>query len=76
MQTYVIVDVESDGPIPGDFSMICLGAVIAEPALNRKFYGELRPISQQWIPEDLAISGFGREITLAFDDPVCHISFW
>jgi len=28
---YVMVDIESDGPIPGDYSMVCFGAVIVEP---------------------------------------------
>ena len=27
---YVMVDVEADGPIPGDYSMICLGAVLVK----------------------------------------------
>lgn len=67
---YVMVDVESDGPIPGDYSMICFGAVVVESALNRTFYGRLRPISERWIPEALQISGFGREETMAFDDPL------
>lgn len=65
--TYVMVDVEADGPIPGDYSMISLGAVIVEPGLNRAFYGEIRPISDQWLPDSLAISGWTREQTLAFD---------
>lgn len=34
---YVMVDVESDDPIPGDYSMICFGAVVVESALNRSF---------------------------------------
>ncbi len=63
--TYVMVDVESDGPIPGDYSMVCFGAVIVEPSLSRTFYGELRPISEGWVPEALAISGFTREETLS-----------
>ncbi|MDX2093359.1 MAG: 3'-5' exoribonuclease [Kofleriaceae bacterium] len=67
--TYVMVDIESDGPIPGDYSMICFGAVIVEPSLERTFYGRLKPISEKWIPEALAVSGFTREQTLAFDDP-------
>ena len=46
---YVMVDIESDGPIPGDYSMICFGAVIVEPALGRTFYGQLRPISEKFI---------------------------
>jgi hypothetical protein len=66
---YVMIDVEADGPIPGDYSMICFGAVIVEPALERTFYGKLKPISDQFISEALAVSGFSRAETLAFDDP-------
>ena len=64
-----MVDIEADGPIPGDYSMVCFGAVIVEPGLARSFYGKLRPISEQWIPEALKVSGFSREETLEFDDP-------
>lgn len=67
--SYLMVDVESDGPIPGDYSMISFGAIIVEPSLSRTFYGELKPISEKWDPEALAISGFTREKTLTFDDP-------
>ena len=67
--SYIMVDVESDGPIPGDYSMICFGAVLVEDGLNRTFYGQLKPISEKWIPEALAVSGFSREETLAFDEP-------
>lgn len=67
--TYVMVDVESDGPIPGDYSMVCFGAIVVEPALNRAFYGRLKPISDKWIPDALKVSGFTREETLKFDDP-------
>jgi DNA polymerase III epsilon subunit-like protein len=67
--TWVMVDIEADGPIPGDYSMVCLGAVIVEPGLERTFYGRLRPISEAWVPEALAVSGFSREETLAFDPP-------
>jgi DNA polymerase III epsilon subunit-like protein len=67
--SYVMVDVESDGPIPGDYSMICFGAVIVEPGLARSFYGRLRPISENWIPDALKVSGFSRDEVLTFDDP-------
>jgi DNA polymerase III alpha subunit (gram-positive type) len=66
---YVMVDVEADGPIPGDYSMISFGAIIVEPELNRTFYGRLRPIADRFIPEALAVSGFTREECLAFDEP-------
>jgi DNA polymerase III epsilon subunit-like protein len=65
----VMVDVESDGPIPGDYSMICFGAVVVQEGLDRTFYGRLKPISEKWIPEALAVSGFTREDALGFDDP-------
>lgn len=67
--TYIMVDVETDGPIPADFSMICFGAVVVNDALDKTFYAQLRPISGNWIPESLQISGFTREQTLQFDDP-------
>lgn len=67
---FIMVDVESDGPIPGDYSMICLGAVVVEPGLSQTFQARLRPTSSQWIPEALAVSGFTREETLLFDDPL------
>jgi len=66
---YVMVDVETDGPIPGDYSMICFGAVVVREGLEQAFYGRLKPVSDQWLPEALAISGFTRQETLAFDDP-------
>lgn len=64
--SYIMVDIESDGPIPGDYSMICFGAVLVEPTLSQTFYGQLHPISERWIPEALAVSGFTREETLQF----------
>ncbi len=67
--SYIMVDVEADGPIPGDYSMICFGAVLVEPSLEKSFYGKLKPISDKWIPEALLVSGFSREQTLEFDHP-------
>lgn len=68
--TYIMVDVETDGPIPPDFSMICFGAVVVDDALDKTFYAQLRPISDKWMPDKLGISGFSREQTLSFDDPL------
>ena len=67
--TYIMVDVEADGPIPGDYSMISLGAVVVEEGLTRSFYGQLRPVSKTWVPEALAVSGFTRQESEAFCDP-------
>lgn len=65
---WISVDVEADGPAPGMYSMIALGAVLVNnPEVG--FIGYLQPISEEWQPEALAISGFSREDTLEFPDP-------
>lgn len=65
----IVVDVEADGPAPGLYSMVCFGAVIVEDGLEKTFYGDMRPITDNWIPEALAISGFSREEHEKFDEP-------
>ena len=65
----IVVDVESDGPVPGLYSMVCFGAVVVEPSLSKTFYGEVAPISTSWNPEALSISGISRERHETFDDP-------
>jgi hypothetical protein len=72
--SYVMVDIEADGPIPSDYSMVCFGAVIVEAALDRTFYGKLAPISEKWVPEALRVSGFTREETLRFADPAAEMA--
>ena len=64
-----VVDVESDGEIPGKFSMVCFGAVLVEDGLENTFYGKTKPISENFKPEALAISGFSRVEHLNFDEP-------
>ena len=65
----IMVDVESDGPIPGDYSMISFGAVVVDHTLEKNFYGKLKPISDNWVPAALEVSGFSRDETLGFSDP-------
>ena len=67
--SYFMVDIESDGPIPGDFSMICFGAVLVNEELETTFYGKLKPVSEKFNADALAVSGFSREETMGFDDP-------
>lgn len=67
--SYVMVDIEADGPIPGDYSMISLGAVIVEPSPSKTFYGKLKPISDNWVQDALKVSGFTREETMSFKEP-------
>jgi hypothetical protein len=65
----IVVEVEADGPILAEFSMVCFGAVLFDEALDKSFYGQPRPISNRFVPEALAVSGFSREQHLTFDDP-------
>jgi Exonuclease len=85
-EVYVSVDIEADGPIPGPFSLVSLGACVAavrdrdgtiEPidAEAHTFYREFRPISGGWNAEALAVSGLTREhLELHGADPAVAIS--
>lgn len=56
-EIYVSVDVETAGPIPAAYSLLSLGAcVVSNP--KQHFYVEFQPITDNAIPEALAISGF------------------
>jgi ribonuclease T len=55
-EIYISVDIEASGPIPGDYSMLSIGAcVVGHP--RRHFYRELQPISAQFEPDALKVSG-------------------
>ncbi|MDJ0381849.1 3'-5' exoribonuclease [Streptomyces sp. G-G2] len=67
---YLSVDIEADGPIPGPYSMISFGAAVAgrqdgaaytaaDPE-QHTFYRQLRPISAEFVPQALAVSGLDR----------------
>jgi len=60
LEIYVATDIEADGPIPGPYSMLSLGmAVVGQSQLS--FYTELKPISDQFVPEALAVNGLDRQ---------------
>ncbi|MGD8603264.1 MAG: hypothetical protein PVF49_01695 [Anaerolineales bacterium] len=59
-ELYIATDVEADGPIPGPYSMISLGmSVVGHP--DQTFYTEIKPISDDFYPDALAVSGLDRE---------------
>lgn len=65
-----VVDVESDGPCPGLYSMVCFGAVLVEGSCDINFYRGTAPISDKYIEEALSVSGFTREEHLKFYHPL------
>jgi len=69
-KNWVMVDIEADGPAPGLYSMIELGAIVVEPGLTRSFYTSLQPISADYDQAALNITGHSREQTLNFKQPL------
>lgn len=71
VDVYFSADVETDGPIPGPFSMLSFGLVLAGSFDGRSFsrpddykqnfYRELRPISNEFEIEALRVNGLDRK---------------
>jgi hypothetical protein len=71
VDSYFSADVETDGPIPGPYSMLSFALVYAGSFDGRKFerpedyhttfYQELRPISEKFEVEALRVNGLDRE---------------
>ena len=78
---YFSADVETDGPIPGPYSMLSFALVYAgrfdgekyeRPSFAKRevLYRELRPISDQFDPEALAVNGLDRQrLKVEGEDP-------
>lgn len=70
VDAYFSVDVETDGPIPGPYSMLSFAIVYAgsfdgnrfvKPSIYEKiFYRELKPISTEFQEEALQVNGLDR----------------
>lgn len=70
VDVYISADVETDGPIPGPYSMLSFGLVeigcsdggqLIRAAAPRTFYRELRPVGTLFEPEALAVNGLDRD---------------
>ena len=67
--SYVMLDIEADSPIPGDYAMSCSSTAIMEPSLATTFYGLFLLTSEQQQPEALGISDLIREQPIVFPEP-------
>src|SRR3954470_4564737 len=56
-ERFVSVDVETSGPIPGEYSMLSLGACVVGGD-GDWFYVEVKPLNENAVPEALKVSGF------------------
>ena len=71
VDVYFSADVETDGPIPGPFSMLSFALVYAgaydgshfkKPAnFSQHFYAEIKPISNDFDQEALRVNGIDRD---------------
>lgn len=59
-ETFVSVDVESAGPYPGRYSLLALGACLVDRP-EETFYVELQPVTDDVLPEALAVSGLSMD---------------
>ncbi|WP_427183781.1 exonuclease domain-containing protein [Bordetella bronchialis] len=59
-EVFISVDIETSGPIPGDYSMLSIGASLISAPTNA-FYAELKPITMNFVPEALAVTGFSLD---------------
>lgn len=56
-EVFISVDIESAGPIPGDYSMLSLGAcVVGSDATG--FYAEFKPLNDNAVAEAVRVTGF------------------
>lgn len=60
-EVFISIDLEADGPIPGDYSILSIGATTLGNKHERDFYLELAPISAQFDSDALAVSGLDRD---------------
>ena len=65
-EVYISVDVETAGPNPNQYSMISIGACLVDVEPDQGFYVELKPLSEAFVEESLAVSGLSME-TLAME---------
>jgi ribonuclease T len=59
-ELFISVDVESSGPIPGDFSLLSIGACVVGQR-DQTFYAELQPLNNNAVLEALKVTGFDLE---------------
>src|SRR5437588_8732133 len=59
-EIYFSVDIETSGPIPGEFSMLTLGACVVDQ-MDQTFEIALRPITMRVDEEALKVTGLSLE---------------
>ncbi|MDM8532885.1 exonuclease domain-containing protein [Anaerolineales bacterium HSG25] len=55
-EVYISVDIEASGPVPGEYSMLSMGACVVYDTAQT-FYAELKPLNQKFVPAALEVAG-------------------
>lgn len=66
--SYIVVDVETDGPSPFNGSMVSFGAVLVYDT-SKTFFGQTKPVMDIYNPETHKIIGISREEHEQYDEP-------
>lgn len=59
-ETYISVDVETSGPVPGPYALLSIGACLVDDP-STSFYVELQPDFPDYTPEAIAIHGLSLD---------------
>jgi len=59
-EVFISVDVETSGPIPGEYDLLSIGACVIN-CPNQVFYRELKPVTRNADPDALSVTGFNLD---------------
>ena len=59
-EQYVSIDVEASGPVPGEYSMLSIGACMVGNT-KKRFYVELKPLNDNYVAEAVKVCGLSME---------------
>jgi ribonuclease T len=59
-EKYISIDIEASGPIPGEYSMLTIGACLVD-ADDVTFQARLKPLNHNAVPDALRVSGLSLD---------------
>jgi DNA polymerase III epsilon subunit-like protein len=68
-EKYISVDIEASGPIPGEYSLLSVGACVVGDT-STTFYALIKPLNGHFIPRAMEVNGFSlEELKISGEDP-------
>ena len=73
-EVFISVDVETSGPIPGEYSLLMIGAcLVDDPGVN--FTSKLKPVGDKADPKALAVAGLSlTELAVTGEEPAAAMT--